>query len=132
MAAPTTDELIAALASRGVSFSLIEATGILCLLDSITECLELNYPGDECRQSAILLYAAILLSTSTSGRYITSQSAPSGASQSFAYGTKPWSTLYNQMRMLDPAGCTGDLVADPNETAKPFFKVVTGSRRCFN
>jgi len=113
-----------------VSFSLIEAAGILCLLDSITECLELNYPDDECRQSAILLYAALLLSTSTSGRYVTSQSAPSGASQSFAYGTKPWSTLYSQMRLLDPAGCTGDLVADPNESAKPFFKVVTGSRRC--
>jgi len=128
MAAPTTEELIAALSGRGVTMSAIEATGILCLLDSITECLELNYPGDECRQSAILLYAALLLSTSTSGRYVTSQSAPSGASQSFAYGTKPWSTLYNQMRLLDPAGCTGDLVADPNESAKPFFKVVSGSR----
>lgn len=131
MAAPTTEELIAALSGRGVTMSLIEATSVLCLLDSITECLELNYPGDECRQSAILLYAALLLSTSTSGRYVTSQSAPSGASQSFAYGTKPWSTLYNQMRLLDPAGCTGDLVANPNESAKPFFKVVTGSRRCF-
>lgn len=131
MAAPTTEELIAALSGRGVTMSVIEATGVLCLLDSITECLELNYPGDECRQSAILLYAALLVSTSTSGRYVTSQSAPSGASQSFAYGTKPWSALYNQMRLLDPAGCTGDLVADPNESAKPFFKVVTGSRRCF-
>ncbi len=131
MAAPTTEELISALSGRGVTMSVIEATGVLCLLDSITECLEINYPGDECRQSAILLYAALLLSTSTSGRYVTSQSAPSGASQSFAYGTKPWSAMYNQMRLLDPAGCTGDLVADPNETAKPFFKVVTGSRRCF-
>lgn len=131
MAAPTTEELIAALLGRGITMSVIEATGVLCLLDSITECLELNYPGDECRKSAILLYAALLLSTSTSGRYVTSQSAPSGASQSFAYGTKPWSTLYNQMRLLDPAGCTGDLVADPNESGKPFFKVVTGSRRCF-
>ncbi len=131
MAAPTTEELIAALSGRGVTMSVIEATGVLCLLDSITDCLEVNYPGDECRQSAILLYAALLLSTSTSGRYVTSQSAPSGASQSFAYGTKPWSTLYNQMRLLDPAGCTGDLVADPNETAKPFVKVVTGSPRCF-
>jgi len=131
MAAPTTEELIAALSGRGITMSVIEATGVLCLLGSITECLELNYPGDECRQSAILLYAALLLSTSTSGRYVTSQSAPSGASQSFAYGTKPWSALYNQMRLLDSAGCTGDLVADHNETAKPFFKVVTGSRRCF-
>ncbi len=131
MAAPTTEELISALSGRGVTMSVIEATGVLCLLDSITECLEINYRGDECRHGAILLYAALLLSTSTSGRYVTSQSAPSGASQSFAYGTKPWSTLYNQMRLLDPAGCTGDLVSDPNESAKPFFKVVTGSRRCF-
>lgn len=128
MAAPTTEELIAGLAARGVTMSTIEAVSVLCLLDSIIECLEMNYPGDECRQTAILFYAALLLSTSTSGRYLTSHSAPSGASESFAYGSKPWSSLYNQMRLLDKAGCTGDLVADPNEGAKPFFKVVTGSR----
>jgi len=130
MAAPTAEELVAALAARGASLPLIEATGIICLLDGVIECLELNYPGDECRQSAILLWAAVLLGANTSGRYVTSQHAPSGASQSFAYGSKPWYGIYNQMLRLDTAGCTGDLVVNPNDESTPWFAVVNGSRRC--
>ncbi len=131
MAAPTTDELIAALSARGVTISSAEASGVLCLLDGVAGCLALNYPDDECRQSAILLYASLLIATSTSGRYLSSHSAPSGASESFAYGSKPWSALYSQLTLLDSAGCTSGIVSDPNEGAKPYFRVVTGSRRCF-
>lgn len=130
MAAPTNEELIAAMAARGVTITNMDATGILCLLESITECLELNYPGDTCKQDAILLWASILIAANTAGRYVTSQHAPSGASQSFGYGSKPWYALYNQMKLLDSAGCTGDLVEDPNGAAKPWFGVVSGSRRC--
>lgn len=130
MAAPTNDELIAAMAARGVTITAMDATGIICLLDSIIECLATSYPDDECRQTAILQWAAILLAANTGGRWVTSQHAPSGASQSFAYGSKPWLSLYNQMRLLDKAGCTGDLVEDPNGGAKPFFAVVNGSRGC--
>lgn len=132
MAAPTAEELVAAMSGRGVSITLMDATGIICLLNSIIECLELNYPGDECRQTAILSWAAILLGANTSGRYVTSQRAPSGASQSFAYGSKPWYSLYSQMLKLDTAGCTGDLVQDPSDSSKPWFAVVRGSRRCEN
>ena len=130
MAAPTATELVAAMESRGVTITAMDATGILCLLESITECLELNYHGDTCRQDAILLWSAILLGANTSGRWVTSQHAPSGASQSFWYGSKPWLALYNQMLKLDKAGCTGDLVEDPNGSNKPWFAVVSGSRRC--
>lgn len=130
MAAPTASELIAEMASRGVEISNSGATGIICLLESITECLELNYPGDTCKQDSILLWAAILLGANTAGRYVTSQHAPSGASQSFGYGSKPWLALYNQMKLLDKSGCTGDLVEDPNASAKPWFGVVSGSRGC--
>ncbi len=128
MAAPTNDELIAAMAARGVTITAMDATGILCLLDSITECLEESYPGDTCRQDAILLWAAILLGANSAGRWVTSQHAPSGASQSFGYGSKPWLALYNQMGKLDTAGCTVDLVEDPNGGAKPWLRVVNGSR----
>lgn len=130
MAAPTAEELVAAMSGRGMSITLMDATGIICLLDSIIECLELNYPGDECRQTAILQWAAILLGANTAGRYVTSQHAPSGASQSFAYGSKPWLALYNQMLKLDTAGCTGDLVENPDGASAPWFAVVSGSRRC--
>ena len=128
MAAPTASELVAAMASRGMTITEADATGILCLLTAITECLETNYPGDTCRQDAILLWASILIAANTTGRYVTSQHAPSGASQSFAYGSKPWMALYNQMKLLDAANCTGDLVEEPDGSAKPWFRVVTGSR----
>lgn len=130
MAAPTNDELIAAMSARGATITAMDATGIICLLDSITDCLEESYPGDTCRQDAILLWAAILLGANSAGRWVTSQHAPSGASQSFGYGSKPWLALYNQMLKLDKAGCTGDLVEDPNGSNKPWFAVVSGSRRC--
>lgn len=128
MAAPTASELVAAMASRGMTITETDATGILCLLAAITECLETSYPGDTCRKDAIMLWASILIAANTAGRYVTSQHAPSGASQSFAYGSKPWMALYNQMKLLDTAGCTGDLVEDPEGSAKPWFRVVTGSR----
>lgn len=128
MAAPTASELVAAMASRGVTITTADATGILCLVANIAECLELNYPEDTCRQDAILLWASILIASNTAGRYITSHHAPSGASQSFGYGSKPWMSLYNQMRLLDTAGCTGDLVEEPDGSAKPWFRVVTGSK----
>ncbi|ANH50874.1 hypothetical protein WJD75_22570 [Salmonella enterica subsp. enterica serovar Corvallis] len=128
MTAPTPEELVSQMASRGMTITTTDASGILCLVASISECLELNYPNDECRQNAIMLWASILISANTAGRYVTSQSAPSGASQSFAYGSKPWVALYNQMKLLDTAGCTGDLVEDPDGSGKPWFAVVRGSK----
>ena len=128
MAAPTPDELVAAMTARGVTITSADAIGILCLLDAITECLEASYPDNQCKQDAILLWAAILLAANTGGRWVTSQHAPSGASQSFGYGSKPWYALYTQMQKLDTAGCTGDLVEDPSASNKPWFRVVNGSR----
>lgn len=80
MTAPTPEELVSQMASRGMTITTTDASGILCLVASISECLELNYPNDECRQNAIMLWASILISANTAGRYVTSQSAPSGAS----------------------------------------------------
>ena len=128
MAAPTPEELVAAMAARGITITTADASGILCLVAGIVDCLELNYPGDICRQDAIMLWASILIAANTAGRYVTSQHAQSGASQSFAYGSKPWLALYNQMKLLDSADCTGDLVEDPEGVAKPWFRVVSGSR----
>lgn len=128
MAAPTASELVSAMESRGVTITTTDATGILCLVANITECLELNYPEDTCRQDAILLWSSILIASNTAGRYITSHHAPSGASESFGYGSKPWMALYNQMKLLDTANCTGDLVEEPDGSAKPWFRVVTGSK----
>lgn len=128
MPAPTPSELISALQTRGVAISVTDATGITCLVASLADCLAENY-DDQCVIDSIMLWASILLGASTAGRYVTSHSAPSGASQSFGYGSKPWYSLYTQMKMLDKAGCTGDLVEDPTASSKPWMKVVTG-RKC--
>lgn len=128
MAAPTPEELVAAMAARGITITTIDATGILCLVAGIQDCLDESYPNDDCRKDAIMAWASILIAANTSGRWVTSQHAPSGASQSFAYGSKPWLALYNQMKLLDTSGCTGDLVEDPEGGAKPWFRVVPGSR----
>lgn len=129
MPAPTPNEIVSALQSRGINMSISDATGISCLVAGIEDCLNQNYT-DQCIIDSIMLWSAILIGASTGGRYITSHRAPSGASQSFGYGTKPWLSLYNQMRLLDTAGCTGDLVYDPSATSKPWFGVVSGRRKC--
>ncbi|UCS82842.1 virion structural protein [Yersinia phage vB_YenS_P400] len=123
----TTDKITQALSARGISIPAFEVDSLLCLVNSITDCLDTNYT-DECTKDAILLYSAILIGSSVGGRYITSQSAPSGASQSFGYGSKPWVNLYNQLGKLDPHNCSGAIVESPNGVPGAFFAVVTGSK----
>lgn len=88
--------------------------------NSINECLELHYPP-----STILLIQTYLLGLMGLGagdQYISSQTAPSGASRSFRYQSLAdrWRSLANSLRMLDTYGCTEGLVpADP--TAAPAF-----------
>lgn len=121
----TTDQINQALSSRGINIPEFEVTALLCLVNSITECLDSKYT-DECTKDAILLYSAVLMGSSVGGRYITSQSAPSGASQSFGYGSKPWVNLYNQLKKLDKHNCSGAIVESPDGAPGAFFGVVRG------
>lgn len=127
----TTSDIAAALAIRGLSLPTSEIDGILCLLDNVMECITTNYP-DECTQNAIITWAAILMASSSNGRLLSSHTAPSGASESFKYGSAPWVSLYNQLRALDTANCTGSIVTEPDGVNGIMFGVVRGYRSCRN
>ncbi|MBO6227489.1 MAG: hypothetical protein J6N68_07480 [Shewanella sp.] len=127
----TTSDIAAALAIRGLSLPTSEIDGILCLLDKVMECITTNYP-DECTQNAIITWAAILMASSSNGRFLSSHTAPSGASESFKYGSTPWVSLYNQLRALDTANCTGSIVTEPEGISGIMFGVVRGYRSCRN
>lgn len=81
----------------------------ICLVNKLDDCLDLNYPADDCTQSAIKLNAISHFTAMSVGRYLKSQHAPSGASRSFDYFTSAEGikmTNYGRMiAMLDTAGC---------------------------
>ena len=122
----TQAEIKQVLASRGLNIPDFEVDAIYCLVMSIQGCLDANYE-QECVRNAISMWSAILVASSVAGRYVRSQGAPSGASQSFEYGSKPWVALYNQMKSLDTAGCTAGIVEPPTGAGGGFFAVVTGA-----
>lgn len=85
-------------------------------INSSRECLEAqNYPAGTI--ALINLYALALLGIMQPNRQITQQRAPSGAAQSYAFGTlaEGYSKYLNLLRTLDKTGCMGGLIPeDPN------------------
>lgn len=59
----------------------------------------------------ISTYCAAALAISASGRVVTSQSAPSGASQSFKTNDALLSQMRSMIDSLDSTGCTDALIA---------------------
>lgn len=69
-------------------------------------------------------YILALLGVTQGNRYITQQRAPSGASQSYAFGTlaEGYSKYANLLRGMDKFGCFDDLIPeDPNGANCAFF-----------
>ena len=123
----TTTDAAAYLDQLGLSLPEPLLAALVAKVDSMDACLEQYSESD----AALIRYYLIgLLAISSGGRRVTSQSAPSGASQSYSYGS-----LSEQMRqlkaalaLLDTEGCTADLVpSEPGPQAAMY--VVTG-RRC--
>ena len=123
----TTIEAAAYLDQLGLSLPEPILAALVAKVDSLDACLGQYDPSDA---SLIKFYLIGLLAISSGGRRVQSQSAPSGASQSYSYGT-----LSEQMRQLkaalaliDTNGCTADLIpSEPGPQAAMY--VVTG-RRC--
>lgn len=103
---------------------------IMAWLDLFTElqdCLDgAGYSG--ATQSLILSYLIGLYGLSGGNMYISSQSAPSGASRSFRFAElrNSWKGHLNMLRMLDPKGCTNSLVPAAPDKKSAAFVVVTG------
>lgn len=85
--------------------------------NGVDACLAQHYDADTAQ--LIGLYLVGLMAAANGARMISSQSAPSGASQSFAYRTLPelWKSVSGLLRSLDTERCTTALIPpDPTQT----------------
>lgn len=88
-------------------------------LNAIQPCLDEHY--DPATALLIQMYLIGLMGVlGNGGKYITSQTAPSGASQSYKYGALQdnYRSALSLLNSLDPYGCSGPLVpAEPGARA---------------
>ncbi len=115
------------LASLGVTLpdSLLQL--LVDQVNTIADCLTANYPAGTA--ALIRLYLVGLLGIANGDRYVSSQTAPSGASQSFRYRdfAGRWRSTLGLLRALDTKGCTDALVPpDPTATAHAGLWVARG------
>lgn len=88
-------------------------------INTINECLESHY--SPAVALLIQMYLLGLMGLAQGDRYISSQTAPSGASQSFRYMSMAdrWAGLYGLLRNLDKFGCASGLIP-PDPTKKAY------------
>lgn len=111
----------------GVELPEFLLAALLDEANSINECLEAHYPPGTA--TLIQLYLVGLMALAQGDRYISSQSAPNGASRSFRYQSfaDRWRGLMSLLRNLDKHGCAvGITPADPTRTARAFIGVAKG------
>lgn len=125
----TTEEAAAYLRELGITMPAPLLSLVVAKSQGIQDCLDAN-GVDATDQALIYYYLVGLLAVSGGGRRVKSQTAPSGASQSFEYSDL--SDLYDQLlaslSVVDRYGCATPLVpAKPGGSTG--FLVVKGSRR---
>lgn len=123
----TESEAQAYLAQLGITIPSAMLTALIAQVDGLDSCLA-DYPAET--QTLIKSYLLGLLSISAGGRRVSSQGAPSGASQSYSYGTitEQMRQLKASLRILDTKNCTKGLIpAEPGANAAMF---VTKGRKC--
>lgn len=107
------------LASLGITLPDAVLQLLVNSANSANECLDESYSNDTA--ALIRLYLIGLLGIANGDRFISSQTAPSGASQSFRYRdfADRWRATLGLLRALDTKGCT-DGVVPPDPTQKAF------------
>lgn len=99
--------------------------------NSIQECLDANYSP----ATALLIqsYLLGLMALGQGDKYISSQTAPNGASRSFRYQSFPdrWKGALALLRGADKHGCANDLIPpDPTNTAFAGIWIGRGGCMC--
>lgn len=117
------------LESQGISLPDFVLDALVEQVNSIQECLDANYPASTAL--LIQLYLLGLMGLGQGDKYISSQTAPSGASRSFRYQSfsDRWKGALNLLRGLDKKGCATGLVP-PDPTNKAFAGVWIGKGGC--
>lgn len=107
------------LQSIGVTLPDFLLSALIAQMGDIQDCLDANGVGAG-TQTLIYTYLLALLALAQGDKYISSQTAPSGASQSFRYMSLAdrWKSINALLRGVDKFGCALPLVpADPTQKA---------------
>lgn len=117
------------LESQGITLPDFVLDALVEQVNSIQDCLDANYPASTAL--LIQLYLLGLMGLGQGDKYISSQTAPSGASRSFRYQSfsDRWKGALNLLRGLDKKGCATDLIP-PDPTNKAFAGVWIGKGGC--
>ncbi|MDT0228510.1 hypothetical protein N7583_22370 [Serratia marcescens] len=117
------------LESQGITLPDFVLEALVEQVNSIQDCLDANYPASTAL--LIQLYLLGLMGLGQGDKYISSQTAPSGASRSFRYQSfsDRWKGALNLLRGLDKKGCATGLIP-PNPTNKAFAGVWIGKGGC--
>ena len=120
----TVEELTTYLAGQGVTLDPLVAAAIVELANNpnLAECMEAN-GYSPAFQTLLALYLAYLLAIANFSRYITSQTAPNGASRSFSKATlaEMWSGTLSALRAFDPAHCLDEFLPEDPTVSKKYF-----------
>lgn len=117
------------LESQGITLPDFVLDALVEQVNSIQECLDANYPASTAL--LIQLYLIGLMGLGQGDKYISSQTAPSGASRSFRYQSfsDRWKGALNLLRGLDKKGCA-TVLTPPDPTNKAFAGVWIGKGGC--
>ncbi|AVN33521.1 DUF7370 family protein [Serratia marcescens] len=117
------------LESQGITLPDFVLDALVEQVNSIQECLDANYPASTAL--LIQLYLLRLMGLGQGDKYISSQTAPSGASRSFRYQSfsDRWKGALNLLRGLDKKGCATGLIP-PDPTNKAFAGIWIGKGGC--
>lgn len=114
----TTEQAREYLESQGIELPDIILDLMVEQANSVNECLDANYPASTA--TLIQLYLIGLLGLTQANKYISSQTGPNGANQSYRYVdfNKKLKAARTLLYSVDKHHCTAELIpADPEATA---------------
>jgi len=117
--------------SQGITLPDFILEALVEQANSIQACLDANYiPATAL---LIQMYLLGLMGLGQGDKYISSQSAPSGASRSFRYQSfsDRWKGSLALLRGLDKNGCATDLIP-PDPTQQAFAGIWIGKSGCMS
>ncbi|EPT7080318.1 DUF7370 family protein [Cronobacter sakazakii] len=117
------------LSSVGITLPDFILDALIEQVNSIQECLDAHY--QPATALLIQMYLLGLMGLGQGDRYISSQTAPSGASRSFRYQSfaDRWSGSLSLLRGLDKYGCATSLIP-PDPSNKAFAGIWIGKGGC--
>lgn len=127
----TVDQAKQYLEGQGIVLPDFVLAALIEQVNGIQACLDANY--SPATALLIQLYLLALMGLGQGDKYLSSQSAPSGASRSFKYQAfaDRWRGAQALLRGLDTFGCADGLIPpDPTQTAHAGIWVAKGGCMC--